>query len=175
MISRAIAFESAMSLPTRRPTHTSAPLRTRRPARVHHVETRAMAPDPLEQMMNQIGCASRGVRTQRKTTSVSSTSAYELVPPPAPNAVARPTTLGACHVRLQLSMLFVPNATRLSLPARKFTSLVDLEQLNVPSAFGPFGPEVAHEALARVVECFRPNWRGGRTPFSRTSGVVRRA
>ena len=66
-----------------------------------------------------------------------SASSYEEVDPPAPNTVARPTTLGACHVRLQLSMLFVPNATRLSLPARKLTSLVDFEQLNVPSASGP--------------------------------------
>ena len=30
----------------------------------------------------------------------------------APNTVARPTTLGACHVRLQLSMLLLPMATR---------------------------------------------------------------
>jgi hypothetical protein len=37
-----------------------------------------------------------------------STSSYELVPPPAPKTVARPTTLGACQVRLQLSTLFVP-------------------------------------------------------------------
>ena len=44
--------------------------------------------------------------------SVSSASRYELVPPPAPNTVVRPTTLGACQVRLQLSMLFEPSATR---------------------------------------------------------------
>ncbi len=42
----------------------------------------------------------------------SSTSRYELVPPPAPNTVVRPTTLGACQVRLQLSMLLVPSASR---------------------------------------------------------------
>ena len=45
---------------------------------------------------------------------MSSTSAYELVPPPAPKTVARPTTLGACHVRLQESMLFDPTAVRMN-------------------------------------------------------------
>ena len=43
---------------------------------------------------------------------MSSISPYELVPPPAPNTVARPTTLGACQVRLQLSMLLLPTTTR---------------------------------------------------------------
>jgi hypothetical protein len=37
---------------------------------------------------------------------------YELVPPPAPSTVVRPTTLGACHVRLQLSMLLLPMTAR---------------------------------------------------------------
>ena len=44
--------------------------------------------------------------------SVSSISRYELVPPPAPNTVASPATLGACHVRLQLSMLLLPTTVR---------------------------------------------------------------
>ena len=47
-------------------------------------------------------------------TSVSSVSRYELVPPPAPKTVARPTTLGACQVLLQLSMLFDPHTTRVN-------------------------------------------------------------
>src|SRR5260221_550347 len=64
-----------------------------------------------------MGCASRAFAPQRKRTSVSSTSRYELVPPPAPNTVARPTTLGACHVRLQLSTLWLPKATRASFEA----------------------------------------------------------
>jgi hypothetical protein len=34
------------------------------------------------------------------------------VPPPAPNTVARPTTLGACQVRLHESMLFDPITER---------------------------------------------------------------
>src|SRR3954462_9569843 len=84
-----------------------------------------------------MGWASRAFEPQRKTTSVSSTSLYELVPPPAPKTVARPTTLGACHVRLQLSTLLLPNATRASLPATKLTSFVAFEQLKIPSAFDP--------------------------------------
>ena len=47
-------------------------------------------------------------------TSASSASRYELVPPPAPKTVARPTTLGACQVRLQESMLFEPIAARMN-------------------------------------------------------------
>jgi len=46
--------------------------------------------------------------------SVFSISSYELVPPPAPNTVARPTTLGACQVRLQLSMLLLPRTWRMN-------------------------------------------------------------
>jgi hypothetical protein len=34
-------------------------------------------------------------------------------------------------------MLLLPNATRASFCARKFTSLVDFEQLKIPSALGP--------------------------------------
>lgn len=68
-------------------------------------------------------------------TSVSSTSLYELVPPPAPKTRARPATLGACHVRLQLSMLLEPMTTRANFCAMKFISFVDLEQLNRPKDF----------------------------------------
>lgn len=59
-----------------------------------------------------MGCASRALLPHKTMTSVSSTSEYEEVPPPAPKTVARPTTLGACQVRLQLSMLFEPTAAR---------------------------------------------------------------
>ena len=45
---------------------------------------------------------------------MSSISRYDEVPPPAPKTVARPTTLGACQVRLHESMLFVPTATRIT-------------------------------------------------------------
>src|SRR5262249_47070034 len=52
--------------------------------------------------------------------------------PPAPNTVARPTTLGACQVRLQLSTLFVCSATRANFCVAKFSSFVVLEQLKTP-------------------------------------------
>ena len=51
-------------------------------------------------------------------TSVSSISRYDDVPPPAPNTVARPTTLGACQVRLHESMLLEPMTWRASFCAR---------------------------------------------------------
>src|SRR5690242_747195 len=119
-----------------------------------------------------MGCASRAFAPQRKRTSVSSTSRYELVPPPAPNTVARPTTLGACHVRLQLSTLCVPKATRASFPARKFISLVDLEQLKMPSRLGPGfrfrrNPSAARSSASAHVA-------GRSDPPSRTSGSVSR-
>src|SRR5258708_23289001 len=84
-----------------------------------------------------MGCASRAFAPQRKRTSVSSTSRYEFVPPPAPNTVARPATLGACHVRLQLSMLLLPSTVRLNFCAAKLTSLVAFEQLKVPNVVEP--------------------------------------
>jgi hypothetical protein len=73
---------------------------------------------PLSTWWKKIGCASRAFEPHRRTTSVSSTSRYELVPPPAPKTVARPTTLGACQVRLQLSMLLEPIAARMNFCAR---------------------------------------------------------
>jgi hypothetical protein len=48
----------------------------------------------------------------RTIRSVFSISSYELVPPPAPRTVVRPTTLGACQVRLQLSTLLLPMTAR---------------------------------------------------------------
>src|SRR5258708_1014256 len=121
-----------------------------------------------------MGCASRAFDPQRKTTSVFSASSYEEVDPPAPNTVARPTTLGACHVRLQLSMLLLPNATRASLPARKFTSFVAFEQLKIPSEFAPRAARFRRNPSAAASRAsFHDALR--RTPFSRTSGCVRRA
>jgi hypothetical protein len=60
------------------------------------------------------------------------------VPPPIPNTVARPATLGACQVRLQLSMLFDPITTRANFCAAKFISFVLFEQLNKPNAWLPY-------------------------------------
>ena len=61
-----------------------------------------------------MGCVSRALLPHRKMTSVFSASSYEDVPPPAPKTVARPTTEGACQVRLQLSMLLLPTAVRMN-------------------------------------------------------------
>lgn len=65
-----------------------------------------------------MGCVSRALLPHRTTRSVSSISRYELVAPPAPNTVVRPTTLGACQVRLQLSMLLLPTTARANFWAR---------------------------------------------------------
>src|ERR1700748_3770057 len=92
---------------------------------------------PLRRWWNQIGCASRAFDPQRKTKSVCSASSYELVEPPAPRMVVRPTTEGACQVRLQLSTLLLPNTCRAIFDARKFTSFVDFEQLKIPVAVRP--------------------------------------
>src|ERR1035437_1953805 len=70
-------------------------------------------------------------------------------------------------------MLWVPNATRESFCARKFTSFVDFEQLKIPSAFGPRAsmfrrnPSAARSSASSHVA-------GRSTTLSRTSGVVRR-
>src|SRR3954469_16142396 len=123
---------------------------------------------PFNRWWNQIGCASRAFDPHRNTTSVFSASSYDEVDPPAPNTVARPTTLGACHVRLQLSMLLFPNATRASFEARKFTSLLDFEHENTPIAFWPLAarfrlnPSVARSSASSHVARLS-------SPLSRTS------
>ena len=75
------------------------------------------------------GCVSRAFEPHSKMRSVFSKSVYELVPPPLPNIVPRPETLGACQVRLQLSTLLVPITARVNFCARKLSSLVVFEQL----------------------------------------------
>src|ERR1700681_163880 len=99
-----------------------------------------------------MGCVSRAFEPQRSTSSVSSASRYDEVPPPAPNTVARPATLGACQVRLQLSILLLCMTTRVNFWAMKFISLVVLEQLNIPNAFGPRSRAVANPEAALVSE-----------------------
>src|SRR5207249_10598879 len=100
--------------------------------------------------------------------SACSASSYELVPPPAPNTVARPTTLGACQVLLQLSTLFDPSTTRLNFCVAKFSSLVALEQLKTPvsasSSSALRKPAAARSSASSQLA-------GRRCPPSRTSGV----
>ena len=119
-----------------------------------------------------MGCVSRAFEPQRMTRSVSSASRYDEVPPPAPNTVARPATLGACQVRLQLSMLLLCMTVRANFCAMKFISLVVLEQLNMPKAFGPESLAAANPAAALVSAS---SHEAGRSrPPSLTSGSVRR-
>src|SRR3954468_22262104 len=136
MISRAMVLDSATSEPTLSPSHTSAHCAdvVRRGSITY---SRVPFRIPFRRWWNQIGCASRAFEPHRKTTSVFSASSYEEVDPPAPNTVARPTTLGACQVRLQLSMLLLPKTARASFDARKFTSLLDFEHEKTPSDWPP--------------------------------------
>src|SRR5437588_7136326 len=124
MMTRAMALASAMSVPTLRPSQTSA----------HAAEvvrrgstTCRLAPFwiPLRRWWNQIGWASRAFDPQRKTKSVCSASSYDDVEPPAPRMAVRPTTEGACQVRLHESTLLLPKTCRAIFDARKLTSLVD--------------------------------------------------
>ena len=122
-----------------RPRYSRAPLRT-----------------PRRRWWKKIGCVSRALLPQRTIRSVSSTSRYELVPPPAPKTVARPATEGACQVRLQLSMLLLPRTARENFWAAKLTSLVALVQLKIPNGrSGPCavagGPEPGDGPVERLV------------------------
>ena len=92
-------------------------------------------------------------------TSVSSISRYDDVPPPAPNTVARPTTEGACQVRLHESMLFVPITALANFWAMKFISLVDFEQEKKPTAGGPCLVLRRAETVGSAVQGFVPRRR----------------
>src|ERR1041384_3026479 len=126
---------------------------------------------PLRRWWNQIGCASRAFEPQRKTKSVCSASSYELVEPPAPRIVVRPTTEGACQVRLQLSMLLLPKTERAIFDARKLTSLVDFEQLTIPVAVGPCWSRLRRKPSAARSRA-SSQLAGRRRPLSRTRGCV---
>src|SRR5213593_1990405 len=172
MISRAMALASAMSLPTSMPIHTSA----------HSVElvrlgstAISLAPlrTPRSRWWKKIGWVSRAFEPQRMMTSVSSASRYDEVPPPAPNTVARPATLGACQVRLQLSMLLLCMTARVNFWAMKFISLVVFEQLNMPKACGPCMRAASNPAAALVRASSHDAGRS--LPPSLTRGSVRRS
>ena len=102
-----------------------------------------------------------------------SASSYELVEPPAPRIVVRPTTLGACQVRLQLSTLLLPKTARANFDARKLTSFVDFEQLKIPVAVRPFVARLRRNPSAARSRASSQE-AGRRTPLSRTKGWVRR-
>jgi hypothetical protein len=93
-----------------------------------------------------------------------------------PNTVARPATLGACQVRLQLSMLFEPMTTRANFWAAKFISFVLFEQLKSPNDVGPWRSTTALKPVAaRSSASAHDARRSGAPRRSRTSGWVTRA
>src|SRR4029078_6680640 len=87
--------------------------------------------------------------------------------------VGRPTTEGACQVRLQLSMLLLPKTCRANFDARKLTSLVDFEQLKIPVVGRPWVSRLLRNPSAARSSASSQE-AGRRTPLSRTSGCVRR-
>src|SRR3954469_25698658 len=70
-------------------------------------------------------------------------------------------------------MLLVPNATRASFCARKFTSLVDFEQLKMPSASEPCASMLRRKPSAARSSA-SSQLVGRSAPFTRTRGSVRR-
>ena len=128
--------------------------------------SRAPLRTPFSRWWKKIGCVSRAFDPQSRIRSVSSISRYELVPPPAPNTVARPTTLGACHVRLQLSMLLLPMTLRANFCATKLTSFVALRAAEQPERLRAMLVDDAAQAGGRAVERLVPR---GRT---QTSGLA---
>lgn len=113
MISRPTAWASGMSVPTSRPSqrsaHSAVPVRRGSTANI-----RAPLRMPFSTCWKKIGCAKRALEPHITIRSVSSTSAYEEVPPPEPKTADRPATLGAWQVRLQESTLLVPMTTRVN-------------------------------------------------------------
>ena len=67
---------------------------------------------PFSTWWKKIGCVSRAFDPHSTMRSVFSISSYELVPHLLLNTVARPTTEGACQVRLRLSMLLLRRTVR---------------------------------------------------------------
>ena len=148
MISRAIVLDSAMSVPTSRPSQRVGPLRGGGAAGIDD-----------EQPARRCGCPSAGGGRRSGASPArwiptggsrpcARSPRYDDVPPPAPNTVARPTTLGACQVRLQESMLFDPITCRANFCARKFISLVALEHEKMPK-------DVVVSLVARPAEALR--------------------
>src|ERR1051326_2533791 len=70
-------------------------------------------------------------------------------------------------------MLLVPKATRASFCARKFTSLVDFEQLKMPSAFAPRASMLRRKPSAAASSA-ASHETGRSAPSTRTRGSVRR-
>ena len=96
------------------------------------------------------------------------------MPPPAPNTVARPTTLGACQVRLQLSMLLLPIDDAGELLGDEVHLVRRLRAAEQPERVRavPVDARRANPAAAR--SSASSHVAGRSAPFSRTSGWVSR-
>ena len=108
------------------------------------------------------------------TRSVCSTSSYELVPPPAPNTVARPTTDGACQVRLQLVDVVAAEDLTAELPSDEVHLVRGLRAAEHPRPPAGVALDGAAEPLGGPVEGLVPGGRRAASPLSRTIGSVSR-
>jgi hypothetical protein len=144
------------------------PLRGRRAAAVNDVEARAVV-DRVQHVMEEDGVVRARVGAPQEDDVRLLDLAVGRRASPRTEHRRQTDDAGACQVRLQLSMLRVPSATRASFAARKLGSFVDFEQLKMPVAFGPRAATFrARPSTARP----RPSSQeaGRRAPEWRTSG-----
>ena len=88
--------------------------------------------------MPNTGCCSVVFEPMMKRhLALSAMSSNVLVMAPEPNDVPRPETVGLCHNRAQWSMLCVSISWRVSLAARKFSSLVHRAEHRAAKASPP--------------------------------------
>ena len=169
MISRAIAFASGMSVPTSSPSQRSAHCAeaVRRGSTTISFAPRLIA---LQHVVEEDRVRLARVRAPEDDQVRVSDLLVGARPPPAPNTVARPTTLGACQVRLQLSTLLECRTTRENFCAAKLSSFVAFEQLKRPGhrALRPRAfrkPAAARSSASSQLASLS-------SPPSRTSGCV---
>ena len=156
MISRAIAFESAMSLPTFSPSQTSAHWADAVRRGSIDVEPRAV-PDPLEQMVEPDRVRFARVRSPEEDDV---RLLHFAVGARAPARTEdRRQTDDARSVSGPVAAVDVVGAERrpgrASAPGSS-PRCVDFEQLKMPSAFRPVRGEVAAESFRRAVERLVP-------------------
>ena len=113
MISRAMAFASEMSEPTSMPSHASAhcAVVVRRGSTAYMP---GAVPDALQHVVEEDRVRFARVRAPQDDQVGVFRLPVGAGAATAPNTAARPTTLGACQVRLQLSMLLLPITARVN-------------------------------------------------------------
>ena len=163
-----------MSEPTSRPSQRSAHCGRRRAPRIDHEQARAVV-DALEQVVEEDRVRLAGVRAPEQDRRRSPRSRwYDDVPPPAPNTVARPTTLGACQVRLQRVDVVRAHHLARELLRQEVHLVRRLRAREDPERRRGVGGTGTREAVRRAIERLVPATRGEVRRPSRTSGVVRR-